>query len=174
MDALTKDSLLISPQNLQRLLMFENPRSGCTYSVWIVSGTLHWIHILRITSASYGTSALSPSGRRLAVANLGRGIDWFSFSHGRFMSTSNYFTQGRDAAILITNLAFVDEDTVVVGHCAGTLNFVSFGMSENPFTLPISTSRELIHWLKRIGWRYSSIDIAIQTLVSQIMPDTLI
>lgn len=61
------------------------------------------------------------------------------------MSTSNYFTQGRDAAILITNLAFVDEDTVVVGHCAGTLNFVSFGMSENPFTLPISTSRELIH-----------------------------
>lgn len=61
------------------------------------------------------------------------------------MSTSNYSTPGHDTAILITNLAFIDEDTVVVGHCAGTLNFVSFGMSDKPYTLPIGTLRELIH-----------------------------
>ncbi|KJA14095.1 hypothetical protein HYPSUDRAFT_209009 [Hypholoma sublateritium FD-334 SS-4] len=88
----------------------------------------------------YGSAALSPSGRRLAVTNLGLGVDWFSFSHGRFMSTSHYPTQGRSTGSLITHLKFIDEDTVVVGHCAGTLTFVTFGMSHNPFTLAVGTA----------------------------------
>ncbi|KJA16733.1 hypothetical protein HYPSUDRAFT_58081 [Hypholoma sublateritium FD-334 SS-4] len=88
----------------------------------------------------YGSAALSPSGRRLAVTNHGLGIDWYSFCHDRFMSTSHYSTQGRNAESMITGLTFIDEDTVVVGHCAGSLVFVTFGMSHNPFILPIGTT----------------------------------
>lgn len=45
---------------------------------------------------------------------------------------------------MITGLTFIDEDTVVVGHCAGSLVFVTFGMSHNPFILPIGTTRKSI------------------------------
>ena len=56
------------------------------------------------------------------------------------MSTSDYSTHGRNAESLITHIAFVDEDTVVVGHCAGSLAFVTFGMTYNPFVLTIGTA----------------------------------
>ncbi len=85
----------------------------------------------------------------LAVTNHALGIDWYSFTHDRFMCTSHYSTHGRNADSLITQVAFIDEDTVVVGHCAGSLAFVTFGMTHNPFILAIGTARKsLIKYIR--------------------------
>lgn len=65
--------------------------------------------------------------------NPRKGIDWFSFSHGRYMSTSGYSTDvNMSDGNRFNQLAFVDEDTVVVAHKSGSLLFVSFGMTMGP------------------------------------------
>lgn len=65
--------------------------------------------------------------------NPRNGIDWFSFSHGRYMSTSAYSTDvNLSDGNRFNQLDFVDEDTVVVAHKSGSLLFVTFGMASGP------------------------------------------
>lgn len=88
-----------------------------------------YIHFIR----SLGRSTLSSSGRRLAVVNPRKGVDWFSFSYGRYLLTSGYSTHvDVSADNRFNQLAFVDEDTVIVTHKSGSLLFVSFGMAVGP------------------------------------------
>ncbi len=65
--------------------------------------------------------------------NPRKGIEWFSFSYGRYLSTSGYSTDyNMSNGNRFNQLAFVDEDTVVVAHKSGSLFFVTFGMTMGP------------------------------------------
>jgi len=82
-----------------------------------------------------GASALSPSGRLLAIANLSDGIDWYSIKERIYLSSTTY--EAFDEHAYVPGIDFVDERTVVVGACRGQIKFATHGRGMNPpgFTL---------------------------------------
>uniref|UniRef100_A0A8H7XQG1 Uncharacterized protein n=1 Tax=Psilocybe cubensis TaxID=181762 RepID=A0A8H7XQG1_PSICU len=78
-----------------------------------------------------GSAAISPSGERVAVMNMCDGIDFYSTTHRRLLSTTRYVLSSRTPPRnLIVDIIFVDEDTVAVGHSDGYVAFATFGVSE--------------------------------------------
>lgn len=60
--------------------------------------------------------------------NLRDGIDWYSLSHGKYLSTTKYALRKKQPPLnLVVNLAFIDDDTVAVGHVDGLVYLASFG-----------------------------------------------
>lgn len=100
----------------------------------IVSGHPPRPHDALITSRS-GSSALSPSGTLLAIANLGSGIDWLSIPERRFLSTTRYDLTDRTSItgeVYIVSIRFLDERTVIVGDNRSQLIIATLGMATNP------------------------------------------
>ncbi|KIM43803.1 hypothetical protein M413DRAFT_26098 [Hebeloma cylindrosporum] len=87
-----------------------------------------------------GFSAVSPSGKRIATMNLKDGVDFYSTSHKKFiMSTKSPASAPQG---IVTQIAFVDDDTVAVGHSSGTIYFASFGMEQAVVSFPLSQEGE--------------------------------
>ena len=60
--------------------------------------------------------------------NLSDGTDWYSLSYKKYLSTTRYSLGNTETeSNLVVDIAFVDEDTVAVGHMDGAVYLVSFG-----------------------------------------------
>ncbi|KAH9485997.1 hypothetical protein JR316_0000060 [Psilocybe cubensis] len=89
-----------------------------------------------------GSAAISPSGERLAVMNLTDGIDFYSTTHRRLLSTTRYGLSTRNPPRnLIVDIIFIDEDTVAFGHSDGYVAFATFGIGEISRTFSIDGHR---------------------------------
>ncbi|KAJ3503016.1 hypothetical protein NLJ89_g8622 [Agrocybe chaxingu] len=77
--------------------------------------------------AKVGSTAISPSGERMASCNLLNGIDWFTTSHRSYTMTTHFLVDQREKTP-ICGIAFIDEDTVVIGHALGQLYFGTIGI----------------------------------------------
>ena len=87
-----------------------------------------------------GFSAVSPSGKRIATMNLKDGVDFYSTSHKTFiMSTQSPRSAPQGIA---TQITFVDDDTVAVGHSGGTIYFATFGMGQSIVTFSLTQETE--------------------------------
>lgn len=79
--------------------------------------------------ASVGSSAVSPSGDRLAIMNLIDGIDFYSISHRCFSSTTRYTMSRRNPGRnYLVDMIFVDDETVAFGHSDGYVAFATYGL----------------------------------------------
>ena len=86
-----------------------------------------------------GSAALSPSGEHLVVADLMRGVDWYSLSHRRFMMTTHFAsTEEFYRHNMVVGVAFLNEDIAVVGHNCGKIIFCPFGMTQKPPVLRVA------------------------------------
>ena len=83
-----------------------------------------------IDNLGSGASALSPSGRLLAIANLSNGIDWYSIKERIYLSSTTY--EAFDEHAYVPGLDFIDERTVVVGACGGQIKFATHGRGMDP------------------------------------------
>jgi hypothetical protein len=83
-----------------------------------------------------GGSALSPSGKLLAVTNLVDGVDWYSVEEKRFLSTTPY-KLGRSNYVV--DLAFLDENTAITGG-QGQLIIVRHKTVAEPHVLKIENA----------------------------------
>jgi len=77
---------------------------------------------------SVGSAAVSPSGERVAVANLRNGIDWYSVSHKSYAMTTKFKNTTNRGGNYVVGIVFIDEDTVAVGHIDGKVIFASCGI----------------------------------------------
>lgn len=60
--------------------------------------------------------------------NLKDGLDWYSLSHQKYITTTKYtVSKSRPPISLVVDLIFVDEETVAVGHVDGYVSLVSYG-----------------------------------------------
>ena len=87
-----------------------------------------------------GFSAVSPSGKRIATMNLKDGVDFYSTSHKKFITSTKSPTSAPQG--IATQIAFVDDDTVAVGHSGGMIYFATFGMDQSVITFPLSQETE--------------------------------
>jgi len=77
---------------------------------------------------SRASSALSPSKQLLAVTNLLDGIDWYDIELRAFVRSTRYSVkEGYNVSI-----AFLGENSVVVGHSHGNLVIATGDMARNP------------------------------------------
>lgn len=87
-------------------------------------------------------SAVSPSGHRLAIANMVDGVTIYDLKT-RVMEETIIYDIGR---YMYVDVVFVDEETVILGHPMGSIVAVALG-GESPqrvYTVPVmkSTDRE--------------------------------
>ncbi|KAH9478989.1 hypothetical protein JR316_0009452 [Psilocybe cubensis] len=75
------------------------------------------------------SSALSPSGERLAIKTVNHTIEWYSISHQKRLSTT-VISRRNDIANSLVDMTFLDEDTVIVGHDSGCVILASYGMED--------------------------------------------
>lgn len=75
---------------------------------------------------SCASSAISPSGERVAVANLSDGVDFYSTSSRSYMSTVR-FTVWHGNKNPVSDVVFIDEDHVGLGHADGSIRILTFG-----------------------------------------------
>lgn len=72
------------------------------------------------------------------VADLMRGVDWYSLSHRRFMMTTHFAsTEEPYRRNMVVGVAFLNENIAVVGHNCGKIVFCPFGMAQNPPVLRV-------------------------------------
>lgn len=75
-----------------------------------------------------GGTALSPSGRILAVMNLSDGIDWYSVENGTYIRSTTYVI----TEFFPVNVKFLGEEVVVAGNSQGGIVFASSFSGERP------------------------------------------
>ena len=88
-----------------------------------------------------GFSAVSPSGKRIATMNLKDGVDFYSTSHKKFITSTKSPPSAPQG--IATQIAFVDDDTVAIGHSGGIIYFATFGMDQSVVTFPLSQETEM-------------------------------
>lgn len=81
-----------------------------------------------IDSNPSGGSALSPSGKLLAVANLQDGIDYYSIEERRYLSTTSFDL----GTAHVVDIEFLDEHTVVTGHSRSSVIIAFLGLASGP------------------------------------------
>ncbi|KAJ3507001.1 hypothetical protein NLJ89_g6546 [Agrocybe chaxingu] len=90
--------------------------------------TLDYLYPMEMPEGTLiGSSAMSPSGERIATWNLQNGVDWFSTSHKTFNMPTTFRLDSQSKTYIV-GIAFIDEDTVVLGHATGRLYFATVGM----------------------------------------------
>ena len=87
-----------------------------------------------------GFSAVSPSGKRIATMNLKDGVDFYSMSHKKFITSTKLPTFAPQG--IATQITFVDDDTVAIGHSGGMIYFATFRMDQSVITFPLSQETE--------------------------------
>jgi hypothetical protein len=85
-----------------------------------------------MTASRRGSSALSPSGFLLAIANLTKGIDWLSIPNRRYLSSTEYPLSNGSSEVCIVSIQFLDEHTVIVGDNRSQLIIATLGMADDP------------------------------------------
>lgn len=128
--------------------------------------------VTSIDGLSSAASALSPSGRLLAIANLNDGIDWYSIKERIYLSSTQY--EGFDEDAYVPGIDFIDERTVVVGACGGQIKFASHGRGMNPpsFTLRGATEGTYQHAPPEVSTHPSALHV-IQTFKQLCVPQPL-
>ena len=59
--------------------------------------------------------------------NMKDQVDWYSLSHGIFITTTEYTSsRRRPTRKVVVDLFFIDDDTVAVGHVDGSVYLASF------------------------------------------------
>ncbi|TFK63481.1 hypothetical protein BDN72DRAFT_963876 [Pluteus cervinus] len=114
------------------IVTFESgPAVIIAYSI-IHGGQEKWRIPLR-RPGLIGTSAISPDGQLIAIANTYDGVDWYSLRRKRYMSTTLCATTQSWQGI-----AFTGNATVLVGSQDGLVFMADFGMRENPYEIRIA------------------------------------
>ncbi|PPQ71545.1 hypothetical protein CVT26_010405 [Gymnopilus dilepis] len=108
-----------------------------------------FLSLIRLRANSHvASSAISPSGERLAVFNLSDGTDWYSLSYKKYLSTTRYSLGNTETeSNLVVDIAFVDEDTVAVGHMDGAVYLVSFGHTSVDSSMVITIAKTPVQHL---------------------------
>ncbi|KAG2010581.1 hypothetical protein CC2G_013396 [Coprinopsis cinerea AmutBmut pab1-1] len=82
-----------------------------------------WLHawtMPRTSNGLMGSAAVSPSGTALVVSNLTTGFDWYSIPAQKYQMTT-YLNLGYKNRNVVTEVAFLDESTIVGGSNLGLL-----------------------------------------------------
>ena len=88
-----------------------------------------------------GFSAVSPSSKRIATMNLKDGVDFYSTSHKKFITSTKSPPSAPQG--ITTQIAFMDDNMVAVGHSGGIIYFATFGMDQSIVTFPLSQETEM-------------------------------
>lgn len=92
------------------------------------------LNTCRLVSAG---SAVSPLGHRLAVANMVDGVTIYDLK-ARVIEETIVYDIGR---YLYVDVAFVDEETVLLGHPLGSIVAVALGGDSSQRIYPVSVMK---------------------------------